>query len=78
VPSKAGTSRPSGTAISIRAERDVREDVGTPSFTPASLFVAFALLRLPAPSTVSRLRREGCITFREPLQFIVISVMGII
>jgi hypothetical protein len=36
----------------MRAGRDVREEVGTLSFTPASLFVALVLLRLPpiAPS----------------------------
>ena len=45
-------SRPGGTAICIRAGRDVREEVGTPSFTLASLFVALVLPMLPpiAPS----------------------------
>jgi hypothetical protein len=38
------SSRPSGTAIYIRAGRDVREEVGTPSLTRASLFVALVLL----------------------------------
>jgi hypothetical protein len=47
-------SRPSGTVISIPAGRDVREEVGTPSFTPASLFVALVLLMLPP---ISHLRR---------------------
>src|SRR5918999_2977505 len=32
---------------STRAAEDVREEVGTPSLTSASLFVALALLRLP-------------------------------
>jgi hypothetical protein len=37
---------------STRAAEDVREEVGTPSFTPASLFVALVLPTLPpiAPS----------------------------
>src|SRR5918998_5905878 len=41
------SSRPGGTAISIRAGRDVLEDVGTPSFTPASLVDGLALPLLP-------------------------------
>src|SRR5919112_6084674 len=41
------SSRPGGTAISIRAGRDVLEDVGTLSFTPASLVDGLALLLLP-------------------------------
>ena len=32
---------------------------------------------LPAPRTVARLRREWCTPFREPLQFIVITVMNV-
>jgi len=42
--SNAGSSRPGGTAISIRAGRDVREEVSTPSFTRASLFAALVLI----------------------------------
>jgi len=42
--SNAGSPRPGGTAISVRAGRDVREEVGTLSFTRASLFVALVLL----------------------------------
>jgi hypothetical protein len=34
----------SGMGSSTRAAEDVREEVGTPSFTPASLFVALVLL----------------------------------
>jgi hypothetical protein len=51
-PTIVNVSRPGGTVISIRAGRDVREEVGTPSFTRASLFVAFVLPMLPpiAPS----------------------------
>jgi len=68
------SSRPGGTAISIRAAEDVREEVGTLSFTPASLFVALVLPMLPARRTVSRLRKECPTPFREPLQFIVMTV----
>src|SRR5918999_6085096 len=35
------------TRRTMRAGRDVREEVGTLSFTPASLFVAFVLPMLP-------------------------------
>jgi hypothetical protein len=66
------------TRRTMRAGRDVREEVGTLSFTPASLFVALVLPMLPARRTVSRLRKECPTPFREPLQFIVMSVMGVI
>jgi hypothetical protein len=59
-----GFSRPGGAAISIRAGRDVREEVGTLIFTPASLFVALVLPMVPAHRTISRLRKE-C---RTPLE----------
>ena len=39
------------TRRTMRAGRDVREEVGTPSFTPASLFVALVLLMLPPIAT---------------------------
>jgi hypothetical protein len=48
----------------MRAGRDVREEVGTPSFTPASLVVALVLPMLPpiAPSLDSRAE------YRTPLE----------
>jgi hypothetical protein len=74
--SNAGSSRPGGTAISIRAAGDVREEVGTPSFTRASLFVALVLLYFQ-PITASIIFKKSAATpFREPLQFIVIAVMS--
>jgi hypothetical protein len=42
------------TRRTMRAAEDVREEVGTPSFTPASLFVAFVLPILRAHRTISR------------------------
>src|SRR5918993_784794 len=63
---------------STRAAEDVREEIGTPSFIPASLFVALMLPMFLAHRTLSRLRRECRTPFREPLQFIVIAVMSVI
>ncbi len=62
---------------SLYEQGDVREEVSTPSFRPASLCDGLALPTLPAHRTpVSSLER--CRTaFREPLQFIVMSVMGV-
>jgi hypothetical protein len=45
------SSRPSGTALSIRAGRDVREEVGTVGSGSASLFDGLALPKLPAHRT---------------------------
>jgi hypothetical protein len=42
----------------------------------ATLLVALTLPLLPAHRTVSHLRKECPIPFREPLQFIVMSVIG--
>jgi|SRR5215211_226264 len=69
-----GSSRSGGTAISIRAGRDVREEVVTPSFTPASLFVVLVLPMLPAHHTVSRPHSRVAHPFREPLRFTVTTV----
>jgi hypothetical protein len=52
---------------------DGTEDVGTPSFIPASLFVALVLLMLPPIVHLPRVPHP----FREPLQFIVIAVMSV-
>ena len=51
-------SRPSGTVISIPAGRDVREEVGTPSFTSASLFDGLALSILSAHHSIYHLQKE--------------------
>ena len=42
------------TRPTTRAAEVVREEVGTLSFTPASLFVAFVLPMLPAHRTITR------------------------
>jgi hypothetical protein len=64
------------TRPTMPAAKDVREEVGTPSFTPASLFVA---LVHPKPITPFLDLTAECPTpFREPLQFIVIAVTGVI
>src|ERR687889_107398 len=44
------------TRRTMRAGRDVREEVGTPNFTPALLFVALVLPMFPpiAPSLISK------------------------
>jgi len=65
------------TRPTTRAAEDVREEVGTLSFTPASLFVALVLPMLLAHRTVSHLQEECRHPFREPLQFIVIAVMSV-
>jgi hypothetical protein len=44
----------------------------------ATGFVALALPRLPVHQIISHLRKEWRTPFREPLQFIVMSVMGVI
>ena len=59
----------------MRAGRDVREEVGTLSFTPASLFDGLAHPILSAHHSISHLKIGCCHPFREPLQFIVIAVM---
>src|SRR5215218_3043030 len=71
------SSRPGGTAISIRAGRDVREEVGTPSFIPASLFDGLALPILSAHHSIYHLKIGCRHPFRKSLQFIVISVMSV-
>src|SRR5215213_7713516 len=52
------------TRRTMRAGRDVREEVGTPSFTPASLVDCLALPIISAHRTTSHLRREQ----RTPLE----------
>src|SRR5215208_1982107 len=54
-----------------RAAGDVREEVGTPSFTRASLFVALVLPMFPPIADLRRVPHPS----REPLQFIVMSVI---
>ena len=71
------SGRPSGTVISIRAGRDVREEVSTPSFTPASLFDGLVVPMLPGPSQHLPVPKRVAHPFREPLQFIVIAVMSV-
>jgi hypothetical protein len=71
----------SGTAISIRAGTDVREQVDSLKLhigialrrTSASHFVALVLPLCSRPSPISG---ECPAPFREPLRFIVIAVMG--
>jgi hypothetical protein len=65
------------TRPTMRAGRDVREEVGTPSFTPASLFVALVLLYFQPIARSLDSTAECRTPFREPLQFIVIAVMGV-
>ncbi len=62
---------------SVRAAEDVREEVGTPSFTPASLFVELVLPMLPAQHTTSHLRKGSHTALRISLHFIVITVMNV-
>ena len=71
------SSRPSGTAISIRAGRDVREEVGTPSFTRTSLFVALVHLYFQPITASIIFKKRAATPFRKPLQFIVIVVMSV-
>src|SRR5215211_6415543 len=66
------------TRRTMRAGRDVREEVSTPSFTPASLFDGLALPILPAHHSMYRLRKEWRTHFRISLQFIVMSVTSVI
>ena len=76
MPSKAGSSGKSGMGNSIRAEGDVLEEVGTLGSRSASHVDGLALPMLPAHRTTSHLRIECRHPLREPLQFIVMSVMG--
>jgi hypothetical protein len=55
----------------------VLEEVGAPSFTPASLFDGLVLPHVPAHRMISHLQKECGHPFREPLHFIVIAVMSV-
>jgi hypothetical protein len=66
------------TRPTMRAAEDVREEVGTPSFTPASLFDGLVHPILSAHHSIYHLKIGCCHPFREPLQFIVIAVMSVI
>jgi hypothetical protein len=61
----------------MRAGRDVREEVGTLSFTPASLFDGLAHPILSAHHSISHLKIGCRHPFRKPQQFIVIAVMSV-
>ena len=54
------------------------EEVGAPSFTPASLFDGLVLPHVAAHRMISHLQKECGHPFREPLHFIVIAVMSVI
>ena len=75
--SNAGTSRPSGTPISIRARRDVREEVDS-----VKVHIGIALCRTCAPFAPDPLHHLSSPErvphpFRERLLFIVIAVMSV-
>jgi hypothetical protein len=60
----------------MRAGRDVREEVNSLKFHIGIALCRACAPHAPAHSTLSRLRRECRIPFREPLQFIIIAVMS--
>jgi hypothetical protein len=61
-----------------RATGDVREEGGTLGSGSASHVDGLTLPLLPAHRTISHLQKECGHPFREPLQFIVITVMSVI